>query len=228
MKPKTILLTTLMTAGTLGCAGDLDLAGPPGPPGAPATVERAAASAREEAFAGLGGKGAVAALASFRIQATGERLMTLEGFTPFDGSQLISTFTSDVTDDVAGDRLRIAYERKIPLFGATTDYRVIVRGNLAATDGVESVFGAPGGALLSDRWASAVRQHRFLNPQLLLRDVALGKLTAANAGSRGATVSYATGSRSRMTCVRSRCSSIAAPARSPISRPSRTTSSKVT
>jgi hypothetical protein len=167
MKPKTILLTTLMTAGTLGCAGDLDLAGPPGPPGAPATVERAAASALDEAFAGLGGKGAVAALASFRIQATGERLMTLEGFTPFDGSQLISTFTSDVTDDVAGDRLRIAYERKIPLFGATTDYRVIVRGNLAATDGVESVVGAPGGALLSDRWASTVRQHRFLNPQLL-------------------------------------------------------------
>jgi hypothetical protein len=182
MKPKTILLTTLMTAGTLGCAGDLSPAAPAGPPGAPATIERAAASAIDKAFAGLGGKDAVASLASFRIQATGERLMTLEGNTPFDDSQLISTFSSDVTDDVAGDRLRIAYERAIPLFGATTSYRVIVRGNLAATDGVESAFGAPGGALPSDRWASTVRQHRFLNPQLLLRDVALGKLTAAGAG----------------------------------------------
>jgi glyoxylase-like metal-dependent hydrolase (beta-lactamase superfamily II) len=49
-------------------------------------------------------------------------------------------------------------------------------------DGVESVFGTPGGDLTSDRWAAIRRQQRFLDPQLLLRDVALGALVATEAG----------------------------------------------
>lgn len=182
MRLTTIFVTTLMTAGALGCAGDQGPAGPAGPPGPPGTIDPTA-PAIDKAFVGLGGRDAVAALASFRIQATGERLMTLEGFAPEDDAQTISTFTADVTADVAGDRLRIAYKRKIVFFGAAmTDYRVIVKGNVGVIDGVESVFGTPGGALPSDRWASTVRQHRLLNPQLLLRDVALGKATATDAG----------------------------------------------
>jgi len=178
MRLTTIFLTTLISAGALGCDGDQ---GPPGPAGPPGGLDPDA-PAIDKAFTGLGGRDAVAALASFRIQATGERLVTLEGFMPDDDSQLISTFTADVTADVAGDRLRIAYQRKILLFGATTDYRVIVKGNVGVIDGVESVFGTPGGPMPSDRWATTMRQHRLLNPQLLLRDVALGKATATDAG----------------------------------------------
>jgi glyoxylase-like metal-dependent hydrolase (beta-lactamase superfamily II) len=184
MRLTTIFLTTLISAGALGCDGDQGPAGPAGPAGptGPAGGLDPSAPAIDKAFTGLGGRDAVAALASFRFQATGERLLTLEGFAPDDDSQLTSTFTADVTADVAGDRLRIAYQRKLLFFGPTTNYRVIVKGNVGVVDGVESAFGAPGGPMPSDRWAATVQQHRLLNPQLLLRDVALGKATATDAG----------------------------------------------
>jgi glyoxylase-like metal-dependent hydrolase (beta-lactamase superfamily II) len=178
MRRTSIFLTTLISTAVAGCTGDQGPAGPAGPPGG---VDPSA-SAIDKAFAGVGGRDAVSALTSFRIQATGERLITLEGFAPEDDSQPISTFTSDTTADVAGDRLRIAYKRKLLIFGALTDYRVLIKGNVGVVDGVESVFGTPGGPLPSDRWATTVRQHRLLNPQLLLRDVALGKATATDAG----------------------------------------------
>lgn len=184
MKLTTLFLTTLLSAGTLGCNGDQGPAGPEGPTGptGPAGGLDPSATAIDKAFTGLGGRDAVSALASFGYHATGERLLTLEGFLPDDDSGLTSTFTTDVTADVSGDRLRIAYQRQILLFGSTTTYNVIVKGNVGVIDGVESAFGVPGGPMPSDRWAATVQQHRLLNPQLLLRDVALGKATATDAG----------------------------------------------
>lgn len=169
-----LVLATLV----LGCEGDAGPAGPPGPPGG---VDPDA-PALDKAFAGAGGKDALLALESFRIEAGGERLMTLEGYVPEDHAHPISTFTSTVSADVAGDRLRIDLSRSIPLFGAMTNFALIVQGDVGVIAGTESVFGIPGGDMPSDRWAATVRQHRLLNPQLLLRDVALGTLTATDAG----------------------------------------------
>lgn len=136
----------------------------------------------DKALAAVGGRDALVALSSFRITAGGERRMTLEGYVPEDESHPVSTFESEVTADVSGDRLRIAYRRMNLFFGAAPTYDIIIDGDVGVLAGVESVFGFPGGDLPSDRVASTLRQHRLLNPQLLLRAVALGELTARDAG----------------------------------------------
>jgi len=161
----------------LGCEGPQGDPGPAGPGGIDPD-----APALDKAFAGAGGRDAVTALAGFRIAASGERLMTLEGFAPEDDSHPISTFTADVAHDVAAGKLRTTYHRELAVFGATADYNVIVDGDRGVIDGVESVFGIPGGDMPSDRWAATLRQHALLHPELLLREVALGTRTAADAG----------------------------------------------
>lgn len=178
MTTNTKLISTALLVAAFGCEGDQ---GPPGPPGPPGGVDPAA-PALDKAYAALGGKDAVAGLAGFVVEASGERLMTLESFRPEDDAVPIDTFRSVTSSDVAGDRLRVAYHRDVPLFGAKLDYAVIVNRDLAAIDGVESVFGIPGGALPSDRWASTLRLHSLLHPQLLLRDVARGTRTATDGG----------------------------------------------
>ncbi len=175
---KTSIFTFVTAAAAFGCEGDQGPAGPQGPPGG---IDPAA-PAIDKAFIGLGGRDAIADLAGVRITASGERLLTLEGVAPEDDSGTVSTFDAEITADIPGERLRIAYKRRLLIFGAMTDYRIILDKDLGVTDGVESVFGFPGGALSSDRWASTLRQHRLLNPHLILRDVARGKLTATDAG----------------------------------------------
>jgi glyoxylase-like metal-dependent hydrolase (beta-lactamase superfamily II) len=178
MMLKTSIFTLVTAVAAFGCEGDQGPAGPQGPAGG----LDPAAPALDKAFAGVGGRDAVSSLTSFRITASGERLMSLEGFLPEDDSNIASTFDADIAADVAGDRVRFGYKRKLLFFGAMNDYRIIINKDVGVTDGVESVFGTPGGPLSSDRWASTVRQHRLLNPQLILRDVALGKLTATDKG----------------------------------------------
>jgi glyoxylase-like metal-dependent hydrolase (beta-lactamase superfamily II) len=174
----THLICAALLVAAAGCEGDQ---GPPGPEGPPGGVDPTA-PALDKAYAALGGKDAVAALAGFVVEASGERLMTLEGFRPEDDAVSIGTFRSLTSADVAGERLRVEYHRDIPVFGAKRDYAVIVNRDLAAIDGIESVFNVPGGALPSDRWASTLRLHALLHPQLLLRDVARGARTATDAG----------------------------------------------
>lgn len=171
---------TFVTAAVLaaGCEGAEGPAGPQGPPG----DLDPEAPAIDKAFYGLGGRDAVADLASIRISASGERLMTLEGYAPEDDSAVVGTFTSELSADVAGERLRVGYKRQLAIFGAATEYRVIVNKDVGVIDGSESVFGIPGGPLGSDRWASTVRTNRLLNPHLILRDLARGALTATDAG----------------------------------------------
>ena len=175
---KTSIFSFVTAALAFGCEGDIGPAGPAGPPGG---VDPDA-PALDKAFAGAGGRDALSGLSTVRITASGERLLTLEGFVPEDDSHTINTFTTETAADVAGDRLHIGYKRNLAIFGATTDARIIIDKDVGVSDGVESVFGFPGGPLSSDRWASTLRQHRLLNPQLILRDIALGKLTATDAG----------------------------------------------
>ena len=178
MTLKTLSSIALVSLGFAACEGPQ---GDPGPAGPPGGIDPDA-PALDKAFAGAGGRDAITALAALRITADGERLMTLEGFTPEDDSHPVSTFTAELAHDVAGGKLRIAYHRELDIFGATADYKVIVDGDRGVIDGVESVFGFPGGDLTSDRWASTLRQHTLLHPELLLRDIALGARTAEDQG----------------------------------------------
>lgn len=175
---KTTIFTFVIASAAFGCEGDQ---GPPGPQGLPGGIDPAT-PAIDKAYLGAGGRDALTGLTSFRVTASGERLVQLEGYMPQDDSADISTFNTVTSADVGGDRLRIEYKRKLLIFGAMTDYRILINKDVGVTDGVESVFGTPGGPLPSDRWAATVRQHRLLNPQLILRDIALGKLTATDKG----------------------------------------------
>jgi glyoxylase-like metal-dependent hydrolase (beta-lactamase superfamily II) len=178
MMLKTSIFTLVTAVAAFGCEGEQ---GPIGPQG-PASGVDPAAPAIDKAYFGLGGRDAIADLAGVRITASGERLLTLEGFAPEDDSNTVSTFNAEISSDLAGERLRIGYKRVHPFFGAMTDYRVVIDKQIGWIDGADSVFGGSGGPLSSDRWASTLRQHRLLNPHLILRDVALGKLTATDAG----------------------------------------------
>lgn len=181
---KTSIFTFVTAVAAFGCEGDQGPQGEPGPQGeeGPPSGVDPAAPALDKAFYGLGGRDAVGKLASFKITASGERAVTLEGYAPEDDSNTISTFDSVTSSDLANDRLRIDYKRKLLFFGVNTDSHLIINKDLGATEGVESAFGAPGGAIPSDRWAATLRDQRLLNPQLILRDVAAGKLTATDAG----------------------------------------------
>jgi len=178
---KTSIFTFVTAVAAFGCEGDQGAAGPAGPQGPVGGLDPAA-PAIDKAYYGVGGRDALTALTGFKISASGDRLMSLEGFMPEDDSNTASTFTSELSADLAGDRLRLEYKRKLLFFGAMNDYRILINKNVGVTDGVESVFGTPGGPLSSDRWASTMRQHRLLNPQLILRDIASGKLTATDKG----------------------------------------------
>jgi glyoxylase-like metal-dependent hydrolase (beta-lactamase superfamily II) len=161
-----------------GCEGDQGPAGPQGPPGGLDPNSPPI----DKAFYALGGRDAVADLQGFRITATGERSISFEGYAPEDDSVPVSTYSADIAFDAAGDRLRIAYKRNAFFFGAMPEYRVLINKDVGVIDGGESVFGGTGGPMTSDRWAATLRQHRLLNPHLILRDVASGKLTATDKG----------------------------------------------
>jgi glyoxylase-like metal-dependent hydrolase (beta-lactamase superfamily II) len=184
MMLKTSIFTFVTAVAAFGCQGDQGEQGPAGPEGpqGPAAGVDPAAPAIEKAYYGLGGRAALTGLSTYRITASGERLTALEGFAPEDDSATISTFDTVTSSDLGKEALRIDYKRKLFIFGAMTDYRVIINKDVGVTDGVESVFGIPGGPLGSDRWAAELRQQRLLNPQLILADVARGKLTATDAG----------------------------------------------
>ena len=181
---KTSIFTFVTAVAAFGCEGDQGDLGPAGPQGEPGPIGGVdpAAPAIDKAFYGLGGRAAVSALTSVEITASGERLVALEGYAPEDDSNTISTFDSVTSSDLAAERLRIEYKRRLLFFGVSNDYRVLINKDLGATDGIESAFGAPAGPLTSDRWAATLRDQRLMNPHLILREVASGKLTATDGG----------------------------------------------
>ena len=145
---KTSIFTFVTAVAAFGCEGDQGAAGPAGPQGPVGGLDPAA-PAIDKAYYGVGGRDALTALTGFKISASGDRLMSLEGFMPEDDSNTASTFTSELSADLAGDRLRLEYKRKLLFFGAMNDYRILINKNVGVTDGVESVFGTPGGPLSS-------------------------------------------------------------------------------
>ncbi len=148
-----------------GC-GDDDEPGPP--PGK---------SAFEKLQEGLGGKADLDALATLRIAGAGTRSLPNEGNRPQDAALEANTFTRTVSIDLAEDSLRVDTERNVVfLFPGTSSYSDVVRGNLGAS--TEPFFGAPLGALSSDKVAAIRRQETLLTPHLLLKELTAASFTS--------------------------------------------------
>ncbi len=184
-KPLHVLRTAALSFAlvTAGCAGEPGPAGPQGPKGDPATVDPALSTV-DKAFVGIGGKESLQNLQSFVLETSGQRYISGEGFTP---EQDVAAHTYDgsiVRYDVKNNRLAIDHKRTVQLFGfnAAQTYRELINGNLGYLDGMESIFGAPGGNLLSDRTAAIRRQQLLLNPHLLLKEAASNPAIAQNGG----------------------------------------------
>jgi glyoxylase-like metal-dependent hydrolase (beta-lactamase superfamily II) len=160
------------------CEGDTGPAGPPGPPGG----LDPSLSASDKLLTTLGGKTALVGLASLGATIAGQRAILDEGFLPGD---LLAggAFSATLRWDVAAGHLRLDYQRTVagPIPGAYT-YTELLRADGGWVDGVDNFFGAPGGALASERWASARRQQRYLHPEVIARELATGARTGDDAG----------------------------------------------
>ncbi len=139
----------------------------------------------EKAFDGIGGKTVIENLGAFSYEATGKRGLIFESFTPDDPPRKTTTFTVKVSHDIKGDNLRLDYIRNIDFLGVktTTNSSEIIAGQMGYIAGSEALRGGPAGDMTSARWASTRRQHRLLNPQLILRDIAAYPSIASDGGT---------------------------------------------
>lgn len=130
-----------------------------------------AGSATDQLIEALGGQDALDAIEGLEIGGTGSRFMPNEGRTPEDEAIEANTFERTLAIQFEQDALRVDTRRDIEfLLPASQEYTDIVRGNLGAS--TQPFFGAPLGALSSDKTASIRRQETLLTPQLLVRELA--------------------------------------------------------
>jgi glyoxylase-like metal-dependent hydrolase (beta-lactamase superfamily II) len=98
----------------------------------------------------------------------------------------VDNFDITVSHDIAADGLRVDWMRNWLFFGGLpATYSEIVSGQLGYIEGTDSAFGpdASPDDMPSARWASIVKQHRLLNPQLILKDIAADPSIASEAGA---------------------------------------------
>lgn len=168
--------------GGTGPAGPAGPAGQDGPQGTPGGLDPAL-SATDKLLTTLGGKPAVAGLQTISATISGQRAVLDEGFLPGDPATAGASFTATLRWDLTSRDLRIDYQRMVatPLPGMYT-YTELLRADGGWVDGTDNFFGAPGGALSSERWASARRQQLYLHPEVIARELAAGTRASKDAG----------------------------------------------
>lgn len=132
----------------------------------------------------IGGEGPLGDLAQVEIEATGDRFIPHEGFAPGGPAAQGSTFETRTSLDFENAGIRIDIART-PLYIPAMPIMVseIVTGDVGYVDGIESIFGFPTGNMLSDRWASTVKQQRLFNPHYLLKELVADPSPASEAGT---------------------------------------------
>lgn len=191
MRRRTLWLVLVVAFGCTGERGEAGSMGAPGEPGAPgemgemgergemgepgrdATLPEDMPALEKLSFA-MGGEDAILAATTLRVEAEGSREVVGEGYHPDDEGALANTFVATVERDLVNDRTRIELERTVVAFGvmAPQSLTFVLREDGGALVGSESIFGAPGGALLADRWGAERRQARLLEPLVLVRELA--------------------------------------------------------
>jgi glyoxylase-like metal-dependent hydrolase (beta-lactamase superfamily II) len=173
---------TLLSAGVAGCDGDTGPQGPTGPEGPPGGLDPSL-SASDKVVTAMGGKSVLAGLRALSLKATGTRAVLDEGYLPDDPVLPSATFEATLTWDFVSTDLLLQYKRVVafPFPGTFTYNEYLLKGGGWRT-GNDNIFGVPEGALASERWGSARRQQLLLHPEVLVRDLASGKITGTDAG----------------------------------------------
>ncbi len=164
-----------------GCAGDT---GPKGDPGDSVVVDPTL-SPLEKAFVGIGGKEAVEALTTFRLEIEGTRYFDGEAHAPGGPIPEATEYTGVLSYDVTNDANRLDLTRTVKAFDADVPaqtFSEIVRGNLGHVTGEDGLFGGSSGDLASAGTAAIRKERYLLSPQLILRDVARDPSLASEAG----------------------------------------------
>jgi glyoxylase-like metal-dependent hydrolase (beta-lactamase superfamily II) len=128
--------------------------------------------AHDEALAYLGGD-ALTALAAFTIDASGTRTAIDEGPTPGSLPGVDAPYESQITIDIAGDRMRLDNIISTPNFGIE-DRAVaeVITGDTGFIDGRFNNIAEPGTIpMLPDRLSSIRLHQQLLNPHLLVLEV---------------------------------------------------------
>jgi glyoxylase-like metal-dependent hydrolase (beta-lactamase superfamily II) len=177
-----VLGATLMAAACDGDAGPAGAVGPAGPPGPTGGLDPAL-SATDKLLTTIGGKPALTGLTTLTATVTGERFLLDEGYLPDDPSEPAATFQAQLRWDLVAGHLRLDYQRTVTApFASAYTYTELLRTDGGWRTGIDNLFQVPGGALASERWASARRQQTLLHPAVIARGLATGKLTATDAG----------------------------------------------
>lgn len=133
---------------------------------------------------GIGGEGALGDLAQVEIEATGTRYIVDEGYMPGDVVDASSFETrTDLDFENAGIRIDISRTTLFIPTGMPLVITELVDDDVGFVVGTESIFGFPTGNMLSDRWASTVKQQRIFNPHYLLKELIDDPSGASEAGS---------------------------------------------
>jgi glyoxylase-like metal-dependent hydrolase (beta-lactamase superfamily II) len=129
----------------------------------------------KKAFAAHGGAQALVSFDSIRNTSSGERSMVGAFLLPPD-TFVSCSFELETRWDLKNDDLRLDYHRTIVAFApfapefTFSEYLLHTGG---FHDGVDNLFGIPGGPMASERWASARRQQLLLHPEVILRQILL-------------------------------------------------------
>lgn len=160
------------TNGSDGQDGMNGMNGMNGTNGRDATVDPLL-SPLEKAFAGIGGRDALAAMTSYRLHVTTKRYAPGEGFAWDDAPVLAHTASATIAQNIAADAFRSDVSRDVVFFGSSVpqSFRIYRSRDLGHVEGIESIFGAPTGDLLSDGVAAMRKEQRLLNPVLLLNEI---------------------------------------------------------
>lgn len=133
----------------------------------------------------IGGEQALGELTQVEIVAAGTRYVADEGYMPGGPAVEASSFDTRTGIDFESGSLRLDITRN-PLYiptGVPFVITELVEGNLGYVDGLENLFGGPPGHdMLSDRWASTVKQQRLLNPHFLLKELLVDPSPASEIG----------------------------------------------
>ncbi len=139
----------------------------------------------ERMLEAVGGQDQIDALASAEFQATGNRGLVNEGLNPGDPAVTASTFTTTVALDFSDYQVRNDITRDILFVSLPMPLQITEQATVGGgyVSGVESIFGFPTGNMLSDRFASTLKQAILLNPHYLLKELSADSSGAVEAGT---------------------------------------------
>ncbi len=165
-----IVLASLVTAaceGPEGPAGPSGSTGEQGPTG-PSVGLDPDLSTLDKTLAGVGGADAVAAMTSFSYSSEGLSFIVREGFDPEGGSVSTGSYELEAVHDLSAEGLRLAYDRQYLFIPASLSATEVIKDNLGAVEGSDSLFGQPARPLGSDRVAAIWREQYMLHPHYLV------------------------------------------------------------